>query len=75
MLDFWLTEWLSILVMLASLIISAFFSGSETALFSLSNDDIAKLKRKNFATNYLFEFFRKKPERFINFYFIWKSYS
>lgn len=61
MLDFWLTEWLSILVMLASLIISAFFSGSETALFSLSNDDIAKLKRKNFATNYLLNFFAKNP--------------
>ena len=74
MLDFWLTEWLSILVMLASLIISAFFSGSETALFSLSNDDIAKLKRK-FRYKLSFEFFRKKPERFINFYFIWKSYS
>ena len=61
MLDFWVTEWVSILVMLISLSISAFFSGSETALFSLSNDDINNLKKKNYATNHLLNFFLKNP--------------
>ena len=61
MLDFWVTEWVSILVMLISLSISAFFSGSETALFSLTNDDINNLKKKNYATNHLLNFFLKNP--------------
>ena len=57
--DFWLSEWLSIFVMLVSLTISAFFSGSETALFSLSNDDVEKLKRNNQSTKSLLKFFLK----------------
>jgi len=60
-LDFWLSEWLSIFVMLVSLTISAFFSGSETALFSLSNDDIEKLKKNNQSTKSLLKFFLKNP--------------
>ena len=59
--DFWLSEWLSIFVMLVSLTISAFFSGSETALFSLSNDDIEKLKKNNQSTKSLLNFFLKNP--------------
>ena len=59
--DFWLSEWLSIFVMLVSLTISAFFSGSETALFSLSNDDIEKLKKNNQSTKSLLKFFLKNP--------------
>lgn len=59
--DFWLSEWLSIFVMLVSLTISAFFSGSETALFSLSNDDVEKLKRNNQSTKSLLKFFLKNP--------------
>ena len=59
--DFWLSEWLSIFVMLVSLTISAFFSGSETALFSLSNDDVEKLKKNNQSTKSLLKFFLKNP--------------
>ena len=47
--------------MLVSLTISAFFSGSETALFSLSNDDIEKLKKNNQSTKSLLKFFLKNP--------------
>lgn len=59
--DFWLSEWISIFVMLISLTISAFFSGSETAMFSLSNDDIEKLKKDNQSTKVLLNFFLKNP--------------
>ena len=59
--DFWLSEWISIFVMLISLTISAFFSGSETAMFSLSNDDIEKLKKDNQSTKVLLKFFLKNP--------------
>ena len=44
-----------------SLTVSAFFSGSETALFSLSNDDIEKLKNNNQSSKSLLKFFLKNP--------------
>ena len=54
-------ESLTITFLLITLAISAFFSGSETALFSLSEDHSQKIKKKHLSVNKLIEILESNP--------------